>query len=72
MQVRFKTGWTAATVPAAVKQAVLLTAAAVLTAPDAGVKAEKIGEHSITYDTEGRAVLPLAASALLRPYQVLL
>lgn len=70
--VQFKTGWTADTLPDAVKQAVVLTANALLEAPPVGVKAERIEEHSITYDTEGRAGLPLVVKALLHPYQVLL
>lgn len=70
LNVVFRTGWSAGTLPDAVRQAVLTTASGLLDAGPAGIKSEKIEDYAVTYDTEGRGALPPAALALLRPWQV--
>lgn len=68
VRVEFQTGWTADTLPTAIREAVLLTAREVQAIPE-GVLSERVGTIQTTYQrTAGESGLSPAARALVRPW----
>jgi hypothetical protein len=69
VHVEFQTGWTAQNLPAAIREAVLLTAREIQAVPD-GIVMEKAGDLQTQYArTAGPSGLPAAAFALLGPWR---
>lgn len=66
-EVTYTAGWTVETLPALVRQAILLTARAIAARPDPTVKSESMGPVSRSYETlDG---IPTAAAVLLDPWR---
>ena len=68
VHVEFQTGWTADTLPVAIREAILLIAREVQATPD-GITSERLGDVQTTYArTAGPSGLPPGALSLIRPW----